>query len=108
GLNGADAALLAGLPSLHGLVTLDLSENPLGPDGAAALAAAPWQRLRRLELRQCRIDAAGAAALAESPALAGLTALHLSYNAIGPEGLAALKRRLGRKGWRGESFTRPG
>jgi hypothetical protein len=134
GLGPAEAELFARLPSLRGLESLDLRENPLRSEGAAALASGAWERLTWLTLSSCLIDARGAEALAAAPCLARLTQLDLSNNPLGPEGaraiarsphlrglchlslrgagvdagaLAELKGRFGRKGWSGETFIRP-
>jgi uncharacterized protein (TIGR02996 family) len=123
GLTDADVEALVRLPSLHGLRFLALGDNAIGPDGAAALAAAPWQNLSCLVLYGNDLGDRGAAALS-SPSLAKLTSLNLSGDVIGPdgaraiaasphlgglsnlilsekplgaEGLAALKKRFGRK-----------
>ncbi|MEZ4238499.1 MAG: hypothetical protein R3F59_20570 [Myxococcota bacterium] len=60
-----------------------LHGNHVGPDGAAALAAAPLRALRTLDLRFCPIGPAGAAALAASPAVSRLEALHLHLDDVG-------------------------
>src|SRR5438270_661467 len=58
------ARALADAPWLAGLEALDLSRARLTSRAAWALAAAPLARLRRLALKRNRLDAAGAAALA--------------------------------------------
>src|SRR5262249_44242555 len=74
----ADVEVLARLPSLHGLSYLDLSDNAVGPAGAAALAAAPWERLIDLALRgNQNLGDRGVERLASSPSLAKLTSLNL-------------------------------
>jgi uncharacterized protein (TIGR02996 family) len=134
GLRDADAVVLARLPSLRGLVWLNLSDNGIGSEGAAALAAVEWERLTRLDLGGNQIDASGAEALASSPSLARLTHLHLGGNPLGPDGALAiarsphlgrlehlnlgstgldkkasteLKKRFGRRGWSEGVFDRP-
>lgn len=99
GLDGSAAArLAAALPG--SLVTLDLSGNALGSEGAAALAAAlaagAARLLSKLVLCACKLDDAGIEALAavlggssEAAGAAGL-ALDLSGNAAGPAAVAAL------------------
>jgi uncharacterized protein (TIGR02996 family) len=89
---------LATAGGLTRLRELDLSDNPLGDEGAQILAQADgWRELRTLKLGggwqtdyTTRIHAAGAAALAHSPILANLTALDLSENDVGDGGIIAL------------------
>jgi hypothetical protein len=64
-------------PTLAGLGSLDLTMDPIGPEGAAALANARFNRLEALFLLGCGIEASGAAALARAPALARLKILAL-------------------------------
>src|SRR5262249_48694299 len=91
-LTAADAEALVKTRAVGGLVALDLSATAIGSGGAAALAAAPWERLRTLKLTNCGIDAEGAIALAGSPALAGLESLTLQDNRLCAEGVVALAR----------------
>jgi uncharacterized protein (TIGR02996 family) len=133
-LTGDDVAALVRWRAVRGLLALKLGETAAGPDGAEAIAAAPWERLRALDLWQCGIDTRGAVALAGSRALAGLEWLSLQDNPLGPDGVmalarsphltrlrhlnlagteldaaarAALRERFGRKKWVGERFTAP-
>ncbi len=70
---------------------LDLTDNPLRNDGAAALVAAfAGFHLRELVLAECRVQAVGVAALVTSALFARLHVLDLSRNAIGKAGCAAL------------------
>ncbi len=86
--------LRAILPSLERCETLDLSGNPLGPDGATLLAASELPALRVLRLRGCAIGVAGAEALAASPMHAHLRELDLDLGstdeALVPDGVRAL------------------
>ena len=64
-----------------GLRSLDLGNNFIGAEGAAALAASPYfSGLTRLELDSNGIGAEGVRALAASPHLANLTTLGLGSN----------------------------
>src|SRR5207244_1232700 len=80
-------------PHLSGLKQLDLSDNPLGPGGVAALTTSPHLKgLRRLALRNVGMGEVGARALAghidyplkyaASANLTGLVALDLRQNVI--------------------------
>jgi uncharacterized protein (TIGR02996 family) len=133
-LSAASVAALVRIPSLQGLTWLDLTGNQIGRDGVTALGAAPWQRLTRLDLRACQLDNRDVATLAGSPGLAGLVHLNLNSNPLGVDAARAiarsphlgglrhlslppstmkgeagkeLKRRFGRKGWSGATFSRP-
>jgi uncharacterized protein (TIGR02996 family) len=82
--------LLAGWP-LGELTWLSLAHNPIGPDGARALAAAAHlKRLRTLYLYGAGLGDEGAQALAASPGLATVTELSLGRDHIGPSGVRAL------------------
>ncbi|MFG2062015.1 hypothetical protein ACGFIK_11415 [Micromonospora sp. NPDC048871] len=64
---------VAAVPSLGRLVALDLSDNPIGDDGLAALTASAYLgRLRWLGLASCGLGPAGAEALAASRNLPAL------------------------------------
>jgi uncharacterized protein (TIGR02996 family) len=70
---------------------LNLSMNPVGDGGAAALAACPHlEAFAELVLRDCRVGDAGAAALAGSPHAAHLACLDLWGNRVGDRGARAL------------------
>jgi uncharacterized protein (TIGR02996 family) len=72
---------------------LNLTLNPLGDDGLAALLATPLVgRVRVLALHGTGLTDAGAAALARWPGAAQLTHLNLSNNSIGRAGIEALVR----------------
>lgn len=80
----------AAFPHLH---ALRLRSNPLGDEGAERLAR--WlllprvvARTKELDLRDAEIGPAGAAALADSPALVRCEALDLSGNDFGEAGFA--------------------
>ncbi|MEU2674462.1 hypothetical protein ABZ622_37525 [Streptomyces sp. NPDC007164] len=74
----------------NSLEELTVSWGCLGPEGAAGLAAAPFRRLRYLDLYDNRLGDDGAVALARTPALATLRSLNLSYNQIGNVGALVL------------------
>jgi uncharacterized protein (TIGR02996 family) len=61
---------------------LNLSGNLLGPAGCRALASGSFPALRSLHLRNNRIGDEGLRCLVRGPDLAGLKALHASYNRI--------------------------
>jgi uncharacterized protein (TIGR02996 family) len=82
---------LVASPFLPPLVTLDLSGNRLGPQGARALAESPQvAQLRTLRLRGNRLGVEGVRSLANSPHLARLTNLDLTANLLGDAGAAVL------------------
>jgi len=78
-------ALAERLAELTQLTSLNLEDNQIGAEGAAALAA--LSQLTSLDLGNNQIGDAGAAALA---ALTNLTSLDLGFNDIGGAGVAAL------------------
>jgi hypothetical protein len=81
---------LASVAAGH-LRKLALSDNPIGPEGAAMLASCPLLgTLERLTLARCGLGPGGAQALATSPHLAKLNWLDLAYNQIGDEGAQSL------------------
>ncbi len=60
GLTAAAARQLAQAPRWSQLEELSVPFNPLGDDGVAALASAPWARhVRRLTVRACELSPAG-------------------------------------------------
>jgi hypothetical protein len=89
GLGPADAVALARCPALRGLMFLKLEGNPIGSEGAAALAAADWPRLASLQLHSCSIGEDGAAAFARAE-MPELQRLDLALNPIGSGGCRAL------------------
>jgi Ran GTPase-activating protein (RanGAP) involved in mRNA processing and transport len=72
-------------PWVNQLEQIHLGFNQLGDEGAAALGAIPWDRLRVLALGQNGIDAPGVRALTGG-ALTTLASLSLELNRIGPRG----------------------
>jgi uncharacterized protein (TIGR02996 family) len=90
-----NARLLAASPVLVKLRQLDLSDNRLGPEGAAALADSNLAALTELSLRGNAIASEGAAALAASTRLTGLASLDLAANRITNEGGLALAHSTG-------------
>jgi uncharacterized protein (TIGR02996 family) len=86
---------LAGAPADH-LRVLDLRENRVGDRGAKSLAANPrLGNLLHLDLSGAQINNAGAEALAESPHLGGLSYLNLFDNSISPRAADRLRARFG-------------
>ncbi len=84
------------------LTSLWLSANPLGDDGVAALAAAPWgPALTELNLQMVGMTAAGAEALINAPTLSGLrrVACDLQRPALPKEVIARLRARFGARAW---------
>jgi uncharacterized protein (TIGR02996 family) len=69
--------------------------NPIGPRGAAALAAAPLDHLRTLELGGAALGDAGLAALLGAPWFARLEVLDLDENQLTDRGLRALLAAAG-------------
>ncbi len=86
GLDGtASAELLAGVV----LDRLDLSDNPIGVDGARSLSMAPAvSRLLELAMDRCGLGARGLGALVE--ALGGLRSLSVASNRLGDDGVGLL------------------
>jgi uncharacterized protein (TIGR02996 family) len=89
-LTAAAMQALADTPTWPRLRELELGWNPLGRDGAQALAAGRLGQLRVLSLRCAGLADGGTEALAASSSLTGLTTLDLAHNQIGDEGAAAL------------------
>jgi uncharacterized protein (TIGR02996 family) len=89
-------ALLATSGHRAQLAVLDLTGNPIGDQGAEAMAGATGLAgLERLILSFCGIGDAGARALLESIAFPGLRMLDLSDNPIGDLMRSALRERFG-------------
>lgn len=73
------------------LARLDLGDNPIGNEGAAALQASPGlATLQCLSLDTCEIGADGVTALTAAPFWDTLCRLDLSHNPLGAEGVRAL------------------
>jgi hypothetical protein len=88
GLSTAETLAARGAPSLR---HLQLSSNPIGGQGLAALSASEGLGgLRELDLANCGIDDAGAEALARSPLATQLARLDLSHNQLSDRGARAL------------------
>jgi uncharacterized protein (TIGR02996 family) len=88
-----DAAALRVLcksPHLVGLEELDLSNNPLGAEGGTVLAEASFTGVRALLLWRTGLDVAGVRSLAASQKLTRVVTLHVGWNQLGEEGVAAL------------------
>ena len=86
------AALAQGLRAIRHLVLGPVwyANNPIGADGARALAAGNLPQLASLHLGGCEIGDDGLAALVSAPWFAGVVELDLSDNAITGRGLRAL------------------
>jgi uncharacterized protein (TIGR02996 family) len=90
-LDASDMPALAAGFDPETLRVLDLTDNRLKNDGAAALARAFGKfKLTELTLSRCRIQSAGVEALIESPLVNTLRVLDLSSNNIGKAGASAL------------------
>ncbi len=91
---GAYAPDLAASPHLEGVSRLDFSDYfiaPLDAAGARALASSPYLgRLRALHLYDNNLGDAGLRALAEAPWLAGLRLLNVMENGLSAAGVRAL------------------
>jgi uncharacterized protein (TIGR02996 family) len=83
-------AALAGAAFFPELRSLSLGGNNLGPATATAIARAPADNLRVLDLRENRIGDRGARSLAESPHLVNLIQLDLAEAHLGDAGAEAL------------------
>ena len=94
-VSSSGAAALADGQGLRGVEVLSLASNGLEARAVEALVSAPFS-LRSLDLSGNTLQAAGAAALAASPAAAHLEHLDLRDNDLGSDGVAALatSRRL--------------
>ena len=90
---GAWVVALAERPALR-FRKLDLAGQPLGDEGAMAVAQGRLTSLRELWLSGCGIGEAGGRALAASPHLTGLRELFLYHNQLGAS-LELLRERFG-------------
>ncbi|MFO0593646.1 MAG: hypothetical protein U0228_00005 [Myxococcaceae bacterium] len=86
--------LLAAAP-FERLHTLDVGNSRFGPDGARALASG-FPALRDLSMIMNPVGAEGAKALASAPWLPQLEALHVFENKLGSTGFRAMAQRLSR------------
>lgn len=91
---GAGAAHLFASRALAKVRTLIIQTDDLGSTIAALGRSEHVRELRNLELRGCKIDDAGAAALASTQGLLGLEKLDLAHNELGREGAIALANGL--------------
>src|SRR5581483_4915576 len=106
-LNKIHCGTVAALKAVPRLTFLDLGYNPVGDDGAAALARAGFlSGLEELKLPLCEIGPDGIGAITASPLVENLVALDLERNGRGQplEVLRASKRlrrlaRLKLDGW---------
>ncbi len=90
-LQGADITRFVQMPWLPTVEHLELTDQPLGPDGFCALANSPnLPRLRILNLRNTRPGRRGIQALGDSERFRTLRMLDLSHNALGPATLQPL------------------
>jgi len=86
-----DVEHLCALPMMHELQHLDLSDNPLGVEGATVLAESGIVRnLRILNLSKTRPGVPGVKSLVESGRPVGLRMLDLSDNLLGPVAVKVL------------------
>jgi uncharacterized protein (TIGR02996 family) len=90
-LGPAHLAILAALP-LPSLQSLHLGGNyEMGPEGAKALARAPFlAQLRELDLTNCQLTAPGLKALVSSKHFRCPLLLDIGCNPVGPAGLRAV------------------
>jgi hypothetical protein len=93
GINGPGvAAIYAGESKLGRVRDLSLNGNPLGDEGAEAIARSPKAKeLNHLWLAKVGLTDRGAVALAESPHLAALEDLSVDGNQLTDAGRAALR-----------------
>jgi len=100
GLPGV-AALVAA-KNLDRLSALDLSGCEIGDEGVEMLTGAGWvPNLRILDLTNNRIGEHGAAFLARADALSGIVRLDMRYNRVPIAGRDGLIRRFGERVWIG-------
>jgi hypothetical protein len=91
---GARCAAMVAAGPFRNLRELWISGEPIGDEGAIALANAPaLATLRTLSLSRCKLGDAGAIALASSPHLAKLERLDVWNNSFGPAAMDALRAR---------------
>jgi Ran GTPase-activating protein (RanGAP) involved in mRNA processing and transport len=73
------------------LQELKISSNKIGPDGALSIAKAGWIHLQSLDVSHNRIGAEGAASLAQA-GWKELQSLNISSNGIGPKGASNISQ----------------
>lgn len=89
------AASLAQSSLLISLDTLLLSNNPIGPDGIKSLATSEnIPLLKRLYISGCKIGDAGTASIAISQYFHALIELNINFNGIGLEGAHQLAQEV--------------
>jgi uncharacterized protein (TIGR02996 family) len=96
---GCDGArVLARAPFVETLEQLNLAQNELTDQGLVYLTAAPWSRLRWLDLSFNQIGVRGIETLVNSPMADGLFGLALRHNCLPAEAIRVLAAspRLGR------------
>jgi uncharacterized protein (TIGR02996 family) len=82
--------------AVSNLKVLILRDNPLGDDGAVALASSPYfGELKVLDLSYCSVSDGGFAALMDSPFADGLVFLNLAGSPASPASKQAIKERMG-------------
>jgi uncharacterized protein (TIGR02996 family) len=97
-IQGPGLRALGEAPFAQELALLDLNGNGVEDEGAEVIASTPLPGLRKLFLRFSRIRDRGAAALAASPFLEGLSCLDLWQNrSISEAGKKALRARFGER-----------
>jgi uncharacterized protein (TIGR02996 family) len=92
-LGGESLEVLLQSRHLRNLTGLSLNRQQLGDTGGLLLAAkanAAFPRLRTLSLVDCGLGSLAVTAFGEAKWVAALTALDLSFNITGPDGLAGL------------------
>ena len=90
GVGPAGIAAVAACPAAAAVTTLDLSHNPVGDDGVAALCAGHFDKLTRLSLAKTGLTDRGARHLAGSHLMAKLTHLDAAHNRLTRAGVDAL------------------
>lgn len=93
GLPAKSMRALVGARWVESLERLDLEGNPLGDEGARALATVPFTQLRRLDLANTGIGDEGLAALVRSPGMQELEQLLLYRNPLTDRAVDLLSER---------------
>lgn len=89
-IGGPELVALGGATGLRRVAVLDLTGNGLDPAGVRAVLAGDGGRLAELDLSHNEFGEAGAVAVADSPAAAGLRSLRLAGCGIPDAGVRAL------------------